>query len=381
LDGAEGYAVVLLDPGGLVKTWSGGAQRLLGYPENEIVGRSFAAFFTPADCAARVPEAVLERARTSGGAQSEGRRLRADGTEFWAYGVLTPIRNRAGVVTSFVGVIHDVSARYEAERAVEELNAQLVRVNEELEQRVAERTALLEARTAELISANNELEAFSYSVSHDLRAPVRAVQGFARIVGDRYRELLPAEGRAQLERIAAGAQRMGALVDSLLRLSRMQRQPMVTSVVDMTRVVERCWAELDEQYVGHLVELVLSPLPAAEGDPQLLQQVWMNLLDNAIKYSGGSPGARVEVSSRPRDDEVVYEVRDNGAGFDQRYADKLFRAFQRLHGDDEFTGIGIGLAIVQRVILRHGGEVWASGQPGAGATFSFSLRRADDPAA
>ena len=239
------------------------------------------------------------------------------------------------------------------------------------------RTAELEGRTAELTSVNAELEAFSYSVSHDLRAPIRAVQGFTRMLRQRFDDAFPEEARGLLHRVEEEAARLGGLVDSLLRLSRMQRQPMTAERVDMAELVARCWRTIGEDRT----RLAVGDLPEVVGDEQLLQQVWMNLLDNAVKYSRGCPDARVDVTAQEDHDEVVYQVRDNGAGFDPRYSGKLFRAFQRLHRDSEFTGIGIGLAIVHRVVLRHGGRVWATGAPGEGATFSFSLRKAGHEAA
>jgi signal transduction histidine kinase len=290
--------------------------------------------------------------------------------------VVTAIRDRTGAVTGFVSISHDVTARLEAERTLERRNGELFRMNDQLENRIRERTWLLEARTAELISVNAELETFSYSVSHDLRAPIRVVQGFTRIVRERYGELIPAEGHDYLDRIEAGAVRTGELIDALLRLARMQRQPISASLVDMSDLVAHCWHVLAQHYPGHRVELSVRPLEPVVGDPQLLGQVWMNLLDNAVKYSTGRVGARVEVSSTVRDDMVVFQVRDNGAGLDSRYVDRLFESFQRLRPGQDFTGTGIGLPLAHRVLLRHGGRIWADGQLGVGSTFSFELRKA-----
>jgi PAS domain S-box-containing protein len=374
LEGAEGYAIVLLDPDGVVRSWGPNAHRLFGWTDAEIIGRSSGLFFAPADRVAGVPQAVLDEALRNGGAVTEGERLRRDGSRFWAYGVLTTICDTVGEPACVIGVLHDVTARYRAELAVEELNARLVTVNEDLEHRVEE-------RTAELLSSNTELEAFSYSVSHDLRAPIRAVQGFTRMLRQDFPGDAPDEAQHLLRRIEEEAARLGSLVDSLLRLSRMQRQPMTAARVDMADLVTRCWRTIREERPEEPVELDLGPLPDAEGDAELLNQVWMNLLDNAVKFSRGRPNARVEVSAREQPGEVVYRIHDNGAGFDARYADKLFQAFQRLHRDDEFPGIGIGLTVVHRIVLRHGGRVWATGAPGEGATFCFALRKAGHEAA
>jgi PAS domain S-box-containing protein len=379
LNGAAGYAILRLSPVGIVHSWSENAARLLGYSPREIVGQPYAVLFGMQDRGSGVPEAILAQARDDGTAQTSGQRVRRDGSTFWANGVMTAIRDRGGDVTAFVKVIHDVTPQVEAERSVDELNRKLVRLNEDLEERVRDRTAMLEELTAELMGANSELEAFSYSVSHDLRAPVRAIKGFSRIVREQYRHLLPEEGDRHLQRIEDGAARMGELIDALLRLSRMQRQPMEARAVDMNDLVRRCWETLTAGRVDGGPELSADPLLPALGDPSLLRQVWMNLLDNAIKYSAGRDNPTVAVTSRAMGDRVVYSVQDNGAGFDPRYAAKLFKVFQRLHRTEDFEGIGIGLAIVQRVVLRHGGTVDAISEPGHGATFSFALPAGDGP--
>jgi PAS domain S-box-containing protein len=380
LGGAASYAVLLLGPQGEIQTWNANAERMIGYRQADILGCPYATFFTAEDRACGRPAANLARAVAESRAQhdgvpTDGARIRFDGSLLWVEGLLTALRDRAGAVTGFISIARDVTDRYRAERANEKLIADLRRVNQQLEHRIRERTTLLERRTAELLSVSTELEAFSHSVSHDLRAPVRSVQGFARIVRDRYGATLPVDGRYYLDRIEAGAVRMGQLVDALLRLSRIQRQPMSVGRVDMTALVHRCWTHLMQRRPAHPVQLSVQPLEAADGDEELLFQVWTNLLDNAIKYSSHRVGARVEVSSTVHDDVVVYQLRDNGVGFDSRYSDKIFQSFQRLHPGEEDTGIGVGLAIVHRVLLRHGGRIWADGEIGVGSTFSFELRK------
>ena len=235
----------------------------------------------------------------------------------------------------------------------------------ELETRVLERTAELEA-------VNKELSGFSYSVSHDLRAPLRAVDGYARMLEEDYAARLDEEGRRLLTVIRDSAGRMGQLIDDLLNFSRLGRQPMARQAIDVEALVREVVGEVRG---NSRASLETHELPPAPGDRALLKQVWVNLVSNAFKYSAKRDAPRIEIGGEVEGDENIYWVRDNGAGFDMRYAAKLFGVFQRLHSQDDFSGTGVGLAIVQRVVTRHGGRVWAEGKPDAGASFFFSLPR------
>jgi signal transduction histidine kinase len=228
-------------------------------------------------------------------------------------------------------------------------------------------------RTDEVLALNRELEAFSYSVSHDLRAPLRAIDGFSRILSEDHAAGLGPEAARLLGVIRTNARHMGHLIDDLLAFSRLGRKELVTTDVDMAALARAAADELRAGAPERAVEVELGALPAARGDWALLRQVWVNLLSNAFKYSRGRVPARITVAAEVRNGETVYLVSDNGVGFDMAYGDKLFGVFQRLHRADQFEGTGVGLAIVQRIVHRHGGRVWAEAAPDAGATFSFTL--------
>lgn len=233
-----------------------------------------------------------------------------------------------------------------------------------------ELTTSLQAQAAQLAGTNRELESFSYSVSHDLRAPLRHIHGYAQMLEEDAAEVLAEEPRRYLSQIRSSARQMGMLIDDLLSLSRLGRRQMSVEPLDMVAVVRTALADLDAPAAA----IEVQALPMARGDAALLKQAWVNLLSNAIKYSAPrGAAARIVVQGHEDDDGIVYQVTDNGVGFDQRYADKLFTVFQRLHSAEEFEGTGIGLAIVHRIITRHGGTVHAEGTAGRGATFGFRL--------
>lgn len=234
-------------------------------------------------------------------------------------------------------------------------------------------SAELSARAAQLELVNKELESFSYSVSHDLRIPLRAVSGYAGMLTEDYESVLDAEGQRLLRVIRENSKRMGMLIDDLLAFSKLGRQSLSASAIDMLALADNVLAELAGQQVNHPFQLHIAPLPTAWGDRALLRQVWINLLSNAIKYSSKAAEPEVWISGMTTATECIYSVRDNGVGFDMAFYDKLFGVFQRLHSAEEFPGTGVGLAIVQRIVLRHAGRVWAESSPGQGATFYFAL--------
>jgi signal transduction histidine kinase len=263
----------------------------------------------------------------------------------------------------------EVERRDELGALASSFNTMVVQVRESqhgLEQNVQQRTAQLEA-------ANRELEAFSYSVSHDLRAPLRAVDGFSRILEEDYADKLDDEGRRVLGVIRNSAQNMGKLIDDLLAFSRLGRKRLEAAAIEMGELAGEVYAQLEANSDVGSISMNIMPLPKASGDRAMIRQVFANLLSNALKYSRPKAARVVEVGGRSENGENIYYVRDNGVGFDKQYANKLFGVFQRLHSAEEFEGTGVGLAIVQRIIHRHGGRVWADGEEGAGATFYFTL--------
>ncbi len=330
--------------------------QLWGYAhEREVIGHTALDFTAEAAQTTR----ALEALRACGSWSGELAARRRDGSVFTVLGTATLIRDAGGQPVQLVGSFFDISDRRRAEEQVQRLNATL-------EERVQERTAALAA-------AVRELEAFSYSVSHDLRAPLRAIDGFSRLLLDEHAAQLNAEGHGLLVRVRQAAQRMGVLIDELLELSRVGRAELRVTAVDLSVLAAEVVEQLRIAEPARRVQVTIAPALRARGDERLLRLVLENLIGNAWKYTSRTPDARIEVSALEHDGERVFRARDNGVGFDMAYADKLFQPFQRLHRAGEFDGTGVGLATVARIVHRHGGRVWGESQPGAGATFFFTL--------
>ena len=341
VESVSDYAIFMLDPAGRVASWNAGAEAIKGYKAEEILGQHFSVFFPPEDVASGKPQTQLAAAERDGRVEDEGWRVRKDGSRFWADAIITAIRDPAGTLIAYGKVTRDLTLR----RRMEE----------------------------QLSQSNAELERFSYSVSHDLRAPLRAINGYAQAVLEDYATVLDAEGKRFLGIIRDSAKRGGELIDALLNFSRLGRQPLSLEPVDLTELARGVVDELRRSAGPEVTDTVVDPLPPARGDRTLLRQVLTNLIGNAFKFTRGRPHPQIEVGARREGQAVVYYVRDNGVGFDMRYADKLFGVFQRLHRADEFEGTGVGLALAQRIIQRHGGRMWADGKVDGGATFFFTL--------
>ncbi|HYK82682.1 MAG TPA: CHASE3 domain-containing protein [Gemmatimonadales bacterium] len=342
------YAILMLDPDGRIATWNRGAQQIKGYTAEEIVGRNFSCFYPPEALAAGTPARALRTAAEAGRFEEANWRVRKDGTRFWADVVITALRDERGTLRGFAKVTRDLTERKRAE-------------------------AELQARSAQLEAANRELEAFSYSVSHDLRAPLRSIDGFSQALEEDYAGHLDPTGRDHLRRVRAATKRMEQLIEDLLQLARVSRAELRSVPVDLSALARSIAAELQQHERSRTVEFIAPERTPVRGDPHLLRVVLENLLGNAWKFTAQRPTPRIEFGAATQDGQPVYFVRDNGAGFDMAYVAKLFGAFQRLHAASEFPGTGVGLATVQRIVRRHGGRVWAEGAVDQGATFYFTL--------
>ena len=303
-------------------------------------------------------------------------RRRKDGTEFPVSLTISPIKDTKGKLIGASKIARDITEKKWAEETLRRQTSQLQEQAAELgatNERLVKQSAALEA-------ANKELEGFSYSVSHDLRAPIRTIHSFVRIIEEDHGERLDPELARCLGIIAKAAKQAGELIDDLLEFSRLGRQALQAGRVNMVELVREALAELRKTDEAPRAAITIADLPPCFGDRRLLKLAWTNLLSNALKYSGQREQPQIEVGSRTTEggagEPCVYYVRDNGVGFDMKYAHKLFGVFQRLHSIEEFEGTGVGLAIVQRIVHRHGGRIWGEGQVNAGATFYFTLERA-----
>lgn len=350
------YAIFLLDCEGRISSWNSGAERSKGYRADEIIGRHFSCLYPEEDIQRNQPEQELRTARQFGRSEDEGWRIRKDGSRFWANVTITAIYDPPGTLIGYAKITKNLTRRKETEDHIRILNEQL------------------ELRYAELSSVNKELESFSYSVSHDLRAPLRAIDGFSLALLQDCQDQLTPEGRSYLSGIRAATLRMGRLIDDLLSLARTSRCEMVREELDLSHMADDIVAQLRASDPNRKITCNIAPGLKARGDRLLVQVVLENLLGNAWKFTSKRQHGVVELSmdAGTAKDQVFY-IRDNGAGFDMKYADRLFGVFQRMHAEHDFPGTGVGLATVQRIIHRHGGSIWAESAVDHGATFYFTV--------
>lgn len=351
-------AVIVIDEDGKIENWNPKAESIFGWTSDEIMGSFLHETIIPERFRAAHENGLKHFLKTGEGPvlnkPVELPACRKDSTEFTAGISISPTMVKGKYY--FIGFISDITYRKEAEAEIKQKNE------------------LLENAVTQLNQVNKELESFSYSVSHDLRAPLRALSGFSQILEQEFTNLMNDEARRLLNKIQHNAQRMGTLIDDLLAFSKLGKKEVQKSMVNMEEMIKEVLADI-ESTASHLSAITVNQLPAAYADPSLLRQVLTNLISNAIKYSSKSVSPQIIIGAFDENNECIYYVQDNGVGFSMEYASKLFGVFQRLHSNDEFEGTGVGLAIVQRIVTKHGGHIWAKGRLGAGATFYFTLPR------
>lgn len=363
VDNLRDYCIFFLDAQGHVTDWTDSAQRMEGDSPTEMLGRHYAVLFNREEPAKGMEAAnqMLRLAASRGQHEMQAWHRRKDGSEYWSHSVLIALRDDDGELKGFAKINRDMS---DAKR----LDDLMRNINDELENRVA-------SRTEQLLAANKDLESFSYSVSHDLRSPLRHISSFVSLLEEHLQGQLDDTAQKYLGTIGSSARHMSQLIDGLLAFSRLGRAAVNLTPVDFSQLVDAVVTQLAHDTQGRVVDWVIAPdLPVVQGDALLLREVWANLLGNAFKYTRPRERARIEVSWSV-DPAVGYtfNVCDNGVGFDTKYAQKLFGVFQRLHRASEFEGTGIGLALTRRILERHGGSIWAESQVGQGSVFHFSL--------
>ena len=318
-----------------------------GYSVDELIGRNLSMFHTAEQLKTEVIPA-LEQLSSTGSSQGDIGHVRKDGTTFPTWMINTLVRFSDQKPSAMIGIARDITERKQAEEE-------------------------LKKRTAQLEEVNRELEAFSYSVSHDLQTPLRAINGFTAMILKKQGDTFDEDTRSKFNVIRENTRNMGQLIEDLLNLSRIGRKAIDFAELNMADLVRAVWKEVQHINQERVMTLNIQDMPAASGDRAFIHEVYVNLIGNAVKFTKQCSAARIEAGGYPDGHENVYYIRDNGAGFDMAYYENLFGAFQRLHSAQDYEGTGIGLTIVQRIIHKHGGRVWAEGKEGEGATFYFSL--------
>jgi PAS domain S-box-containing protein len=355
MDGIVDYGIFMLNPIGVVTTWNAGAERLMGYKADEIIGQHFSRFFLSEDIKAGLPKNELDVAAALGRFVEQGWRKRNDGSRFWADVTVSALRDSDERLIGFAKVTRDLTARREADEQIEKLRL------------------VLQLRNENLAATNADLEAFSRSMAHDLKAPVRHILAYADILLRDGKDRLPDDALDHIMHMQKSAMRMSALVRDLLGWFTIARRTVRTSTVSLQPLVKSIIAEFAPETMNREIEWRVSNLFDLACDRGLVTLLFQNLIDNALKFTRGRERAVIEIGHVVTDTDRVIFVRDNGAGFDMDYVGKLFHAFERLHPHADFEGSGIGLTIAARIVQKHGGRIWADAAPGQGATFHFTL--------
>jgi PAS domain S-box-containing protein len=351
------YAIIVLDVRTNIVSWSLGADPVFGCRSSEALGSTFAAFYADEQKADQQIGIHLEKCVKHGRFEEEIELLKKDGSTFYANLIYTN-RYDDGELAGYVATVRDITIQ-------KHLKLENKALQDGLEFRVQQ-------RTEELEKINKELNAFSYSVSHDLRTPLRAISGYSQMFLDDYSETLDAEGQRILGTIIENTELMAKLIDNLLQFSRLSRLEVLDQHVNMKAIVDRCIEDLLPIWPNPYV-ITVADLPTCYADANMMRQVWMNLIENAMKYSSRTEEPFIKIGCREDELSHTYFIEDNGVGFDMQYAGKLFGVFQRLHTNDQFIGTGLGLALVKRIVTKHDGSIWAKSQENIGATFHFRI--------
>ncbi|MEO8085740.1 MAG: PAS domain S-box protein [Bacteroidota bacterium] len=417
-------AIISKSLDGTIKSWNRGGEKMFGYTSKEAIDKNISLIIPPEFVSEE--KNILEKiCKNETIDHFETTRIKKNGERIYVAITVSPLKDKAGKIVGISKIVRDITQRKKAEEELIHANKKLVSQNEEKEKRAAEliiankeldfQNKEKEKRAAELIiankellfqneekekrasellianeellfqneekgkrameleSVNKELESFSYSVSHDLRAPLRAINGFTRVLMEDYMEQLDEEAKGVMDDIIENSNKMGELIDNLLGFSRISKQQVMMVNVSIKDIVNNLIAEFKREDPERIVNITIKKLEDIMGDRRMLKQVFINLISNAFKYTGKKEKTDIEIGSYPEENFCTYYIRDNGAGFDMRYYDKLFGVFQRMHSSNEFEGTGVGLAIIQRIITKHGGKVWAEGKVNEGACFYISL--------
>jgi PAS domain S-box-containing protein len=371
----EDYAIIRLSPDGIVENWNRGAEKIKGYKGEEIIGKSFRTFYTPADRASNLPDKLLQEARTNGRAINEGWRVRKDGTKFWGSITITALHNEKNEVVGFTKVTRDLTERKAAEAELAEKSEQLAIANEALEQ-----------KNSELERSNKELSSFSYVASHDLQEPLRKIMMFGQMLAERDQDKLSEKGKDMLAKIQAGAVNMKRLIEDLLSFSRLQSYSQTTEEVDLNEIINQIKAAYADTSPRASIQIRAQHLPAISGISFQLNQLFENIISNSVKYAKPNVPPQIDITSQivggreirqegAEQNSAYHKITlsDNGIGFEQQYATRIFEIFQRLHKKQDYAGTGIGLAICKRIVQNHKGFIEAKGVPDVGASFIVYL--------